>query len=238
MNASLRSVAALRALPVLFLVACAADFPQSGSTRPPVEQVFDRMAEIGKNFRTFSASFTQRKYIAVLKEFEQPETGIFLYARAKDGSALLRQEFKTPGRRILTIKGGVAVVYQPSTNQASIIDLGRNRDKAEFLALGVGQSPSKLRETFEVEFLRDEAVDGGSAWVLQLKPKSANAAAYFSLITLWIRKSSGLPMQQKLEEPNGDYLLNRFSSEKLNVAISDAAFEQKLPKGVEIQRIR
>jgi len=212
--------------------------PQAKSSASALDQVLERMGSVGKTFRSFQADFTQRKYVAVLKEFENPESGMFIYARANDGSALIKQEFKAPGHRILTIKGGVALVYQPSLKQAMKYNLGKNKDKAEFLALGIGQSPAKLRESFNIEYRGEEAVDGIPCSVLLLVPKSSSAAAFFSAITLWIRKSNSLSIQQKLQEPSGDYLINKFSSEKLNPKISESQFEQTLPKGVEIQIIR
>ena len=203
-----------------------------------LSQVLAQMEATGKTFKTFQASFTQKKYTVVLKEFDTPESGIFMYARAKDGSALLRQEVTKPGLRILTIKGGQATIYQPTLNQAQIVGLGKNKDKAEYLALGLGQSPSRLRETFELSYHGVENVSGAPCSILVLKPRSSAAAAYFSSITLWIKKSNGVPVQQKLQEPNGDYLLVLFANEKLNAAIPAARFEQKLPAGVDIMRIQ
>lgn len=200
--------------------------------------VLKQMETTGKGFRTFSALVTQKKYTAVLKEFDPPESGDFSYARAKDGSALLRQEVRIPAPRILTIKGGVATVYQPKIKQAQIVSLGKNKDKAEYLALGLGQSPGKLQQTFDMAYAGLETVGGQPCWVLNMKPKSSAAAAYFSSITLWIKKANGVPVQQKLQEPNGDYLLVTFTSEKLNASIPDSKFEQKLPSDVDIQRIQ
>jgi len=211
---------------------------QQARSSQTVDQVLERMGAVGKSFRSFEAKFTQRQYIAVLKEFDGPESGLFQYARAKDGSALLRQEMKTPGVRILTIKGGIATIYQPKINQANIISLGKNKDKAEYLALGLGQTPGKLRETFDIDFLGAETMDGAACSVLVLKPKSRAAAAFFSSFTLWIKNSTNVPIQQKLQEPNGNYLLVKFAGEKLNAPIADSQFEQKLPKGVEIQQIK
>ena len=194
-----------------------------------------QMEATGKAFRTFSANITQKKYTAVLREFDAPESGVFLYARAKDGSALLRQEISKPAPRVLTIKGGIATVYQPVLKQAQILNLGKNKDKAEYLALGLGQSPGKLRETFDLNYQGSEKIDGAACSVLQLKPKSSAAAAFFTSITLWIKTSSGIPIQQKLQEPNGDYLLVTFTDEKINTKISDSKFEQKLPKNTDTQ---
>jgi outer membrane lipoprotein-sorting protein len=69
------------------------------------------------------------------------------------------------------------------------------------------------------------------AWAV-LRSKQASA------ITLWIKKPTGVPIQEKLEEPYGDYTLSQFSAEKLNQKIPDSKFDQKLPPGVEKQVIR
>jgi outer membrane lipoprotein-sorting protein len=95
-----------------------------------------------------------------------------------------------------------------------------------------------LRETFDIELTGTEAIDGAPCSKLLLKPKSSAAAAYFSAITLWIKLSTSMPVQQKLQEPNGNYLLVKFSAEKLNPRISETQFDAKLPKGVEIQQIK
>ncbi len=203
-----------------------------------LERVLVRMEAVGKQFRSFEAKFSQRQYVAVLQEFDTAESGLFQYARARDGTALLRQEMTIPAPRILTIKGGIATIFQPRMNQASIVNLGKNKDKAEYLALGIGQSPAKMRETFAIEYLGIESVDGKPCSILVLKPKSSAAAAYFSSFTLWINNATILPVQQKLQEPNGNYLLVKFSGEKLNPKIPESQFEQKLPKNVEIQQIK
>lgn len=203
-----------------------------------LDQVLHQMELVGKTFVNFKAHFTQKKYTAVLKEFDVPDCGDFYYARAKDGSALLRQEITKPGRRILTIKGGTAIIYQPGINQASVANLGKDKDKAEYLALGLGQSPGKLRESFDIKYQGIENVAGVPCSVLILKPRNPSAAAYFAVITLWIKKSTGVPIQQKLQEPNGDYLLVDFTEEKLNTPISASVFEQQLPRGVEILKLQ
>jgi outer membrane lipoprotein-sorting protein len=222
----------------LILIVSGQVFPQAKGSQAALDKILARMEAIGKDFRSFRAEFTQRNYVAVLKEYESPESGSFIYARGKDGSALVRQEFKTPGRKVLTIKGGEVMVYQPSLNQATKMNLGKNRDKAEFLALGIGQSPAKMRETFDIEYQGEAKVNDTLCSMLLLKPKSTQVSAYFATITIWISNVNNLPVQQKLVEPNGNYMLNTFAAEKLNPPVSDADFEQKLPKGVEIQIIK
>jgi outer membrane lipoprotein-sorting protein len=203
-----------------------------------LQTVLKQMETVGKNFRSFSARFSQKKYTAVLKEFDTPESGEFYYARAKDGSALLRKEVTSPGKSILTIKGEVATVYQPAIKQAQVYNLGKNKDKAEYLALGIGQSPASLMENFNISYHGSEPINGAPCSVLLLNPKNPKAAAFFSAITLWIKKTTGVSVQVKLQEPSNDYLLINFLDEKLNAKIPDSKFEQKLPGGVAEQKIR
>ncbi len=213
--------------------------PQSQvSNEAALNQVLRQMEAMGKTFQTFQAQFSQKKYTSVLKEFDMPESGEFFYERSKDGSALLRQEVTKPGKRILTIKGGQAVIYQPALNQAQMVNLGKNKDKAEYLALGLGQSPGKLKETFDISYGGVENVGPSPCSILVFKPRNASAAAYFSSITIWIKKANGTPIQQKLQEPNGDYLLVSFTQEKINAPIPPSRFEQKLPANAEILKIQ
>ncbi len=212
--------------------------PVCGQSREAaLEGVLAQLEKAGSDFSNFSADFSQRKYTAVLEEFDQPESGNFLYARDKNGSAMLRQEVTRPASRILTIKSGRVTMFQPALKYAQIINLGQNKDKAEYLALGIGQSPRKLQETFDLSYRGVEKVNGASCSMLELRPKGAAAAAYFSSITLWIKESNGVPVRQKLLEPSGDYLIVNFSNEKLNGKVPASKFEQKLPKGVELVSI-
>jgi len=205
-----------------------------------LNEVLRKMEETGKSFHSFTAQFSMKSYVAVLNEFDTPETGELDYALAPDGSALMRQEFRKPSVRVLTIKGGVATFFQPSVNQAQIYNLGKNKNKAEYLVLGIGQSPAKLQETYSIQYQGAEAVNGASCWVLLLKPKSSSGlASLFSAITLWVRQSSGVPIQDKLQDAaGGDYTLITFTDEQLNRPIPSSKFEQKLPPGVEKQVIQ
>jgi len=187
--------------------------------------------------RAFEAKLSEKKYTAILKEFGTTETGEFYFARAKDGSSMIRQEIMSPGRTILTIKNGIATIYRPRLKEAQIVNLGKNKDKAELLAIGIGQPPSELQKTFNVSYQGTEPVGGMPCSVLILKPKDPKAAAYYASIVLWVKQSSGVPTQYKLQEPNSDYLLVTFAEEKLNLKIPDSKFEQNL-SGVQVQKLQ
>jgi outer membrane lipoprotein-sorting protein len=201
-------------------------FSAQAKDSPELQKVFRQMEMAGKGFRGFSAKISEKKYTAILEEFGTPETGEFYLARAKDGSTMMRREISSPGKVILTIKGEKLTVYRPNVKEAQIANLGKNKDKAEFLALGIGHPPAELQKSFNISYQGVESVDGTPCSVLVMKPKDAKTAAFYATIVMWV-KSSGIPVQYKLQEPNNDYLLVTFSDEKLNINIPDSKFEQK-----------
>jgi outer membrane lipoprotein-sorting protein len=219
----------------ILLISQAAGAQEKASSE--LDRVYRQMQGVQKVFRSFSAKITRKKYTAILKEFGETETGEFYIARAKDGLRI-RQEISSPGKEILTVKGNLLTLYRPSIKQAQVSILSNeNKSKIEFLSLGLGSSPDELKKDFDVSYQGEESVGGVPCSVLLLKPKDRKIASTYTRIVIWIKKSSGIPIQNRLQEPNNDYLQMTFSDEKLNPKIPDSKFEQKkIPKDVETLR--
>ena len=230
-----------RCLLVLCLLVSGITIPGFGSQteeEPELRQALNKMDAIAKNFRTFQAGFSQKKYTAILEEFDIPETGRFYYSLDRKGNVLMRHQIEDPGDRILTIKDGEAVIFNRAIKQVQFYRLGEKQEFAEYLTLGIGQSSAKLREKFHISYGGSESVRGEPCTVLVLKPKDSKVTRYLSSITIWLKKSDGTPAQYKFLEPSDDYLLETFSDGKLNEKIDGSMFEQKLPKGVEKIRLQ
>jgi len=208
-----------------------------GKEDADLQRVLNRMDALAQEFRTFTAKFSQKKYTAILKEFDTPEPGEFYYARSRDGSVGMRHEIQNPGKRILTIKGSHLTVYRPAIKEAQIASREKMQDIVEYLALGIGQKSARLREKFKVSYGGSEVLNKTRCSILVLVPKDPKTAARIESITIWLKDSNGMPAQYKFQEPTKDYLLISFYDEKLNVKIADSKFEQKLPAGTEIQKL-
>jgi outer membrane lipoprotein-sorting protein len=209
----------------------------AGEPEDRLESVLNCMEKASRNLQSFVADITTTKYTAILERFDHPEKGKFYYKRADNGSALIRLEIADPGERILTIQNDEALSYQPKINSATKYKLGKDKDKAEYLALGIGQSPASLKQTFHITYRGRESVHGTACSILELKPKSPKASSMFSAITVWIKDSTGVSTRMKLEEPFGDYFLVTFSGELLNSRIDDSKFRQILPAHVDMLQI-
>ena len=204
---------------------------------PELAKTLALMDAVSANFSSFEAELTQKQYVALLREYERPETGKFYYSMDKNRAIQMRHELLTPGVRITTINGGSATVYQPAINQAQIYNLGNRKHLVEYLATGLGQSSDRLREQFEISYEGTEMVGDELCSILTLVPKDKSAAASIRSITIWIKISTGTPAQYKFLEPTNNYMLKTFSGEKLNGRIPVDMFEQKLPGKTEILRL-
>lgn len=216
-------------LALLFLFPVVISF---GVTDGELKSVLARMEQASGNFESFIADTEMKKYSVMFEEFETTENGIFYYKRADDGSALIRWEI--PGKRILTIHDEEALAYQPRIKSAQRYNLGENKDKAEYLALGIGQSPKDLEETFHISYLGKEKVRDEDCSILEFRPKDVKTANMYTSIIIWVKDSTSVSARMKLLEPTEDYLLVEFSNEKLNEKIDKSKFRQKLPKDVDI----
>jgi outer membrane lipoprotein-sorting protein len=209
----------------------------AGEPEDKLGSVLNRMEKASRNLQSFVAEITTTKFTAILERFDHPERGKFFFRRADNGSALIRLEIVDPGERILTIQNDEALSYQPRINSASKFKLGKNKDKAEYLVLGIGQYPKNLNETFHIAYRGRENVHGTACSILELKPRNPKASSMFSAITVWIKDSSGISTRMRLEEPFGDYVLVTFSNEQLNTRIDDSKFRQVLPNNVDMLEI-
>jgi len=210
---------------------------QQNEENPALEKTLARMDAASAKFSSFEAKFTQKRYLALLKEYETPETGDFYFTKDKNSAVQLRLETRTPGVRIQTINGDSAVVYQPAIKQAQIYNLGNRKNLVEYLATGLGQSSGRLKEQFEINYAGAETVNDAPCSILELVPKDKSAAATVRSITIWFKDSTGTPTQYKFVEPTRDYMIVTFSEEKLNGKIPTNRFEQNLPGGTEILRL-
>lgn len=198
-----------------------------------LDQILTGIEQAGANIRSMSADISQKKWTNILGEFDKGERGRFYFLKEK-GAIYLRKHIKEPQENLLVIGDGEVLFYQPKIKQAQRYDLGKNSDKAEFLLLGFGSDKETLKKVYRMQLLKREAVQRNETYVLELRPKSFQVSAYFKKIVLWIDPQLWVPIQQKLVEPNEDFLLIEFDHIKLNDKISKSRFQVKLPKDVKV----
>lgn len=196
-----------------------------------LDQVLAQMGAAGRNFRSLEASIERTK-VTVLVNDKALDSGKVYFVRNGQQSRLKLDILKPEVQRLLVEKQ-VAQLYFPKIKQVQQFNLGKDRDKAEFLLVGFGQSNEDIRKYYTASLAGEETVNGVRTSVLDLKPKAAQAAAMFASIRLWMDQQRWIPVQTKLTEASGDYLLINFTGIKLNSNIANSVFDLKLPKDVQ-----
>jgi outer membrane lipoprotein-sorting protein len=123
---------------------------------------------------------------------------------------------------------GIVSYYQPKINQITQYNAGKNKAEVEsYLVLGFGGGGHSLATSYDVQYGGMEQVQGVNAAKLMLTPKSQRVHNMFQTITLWIDPARGIPVQQRFDEPSGDYRITKYSNVQINQKLNGDVFKIK-----------
>src|SRR5262249_52328216 len=198
-----------------------------------LEQVFAKMDEVAKSFRSTQADI-ERTHVTVLVNDKDVSSGKFYYVR-EGKEPRVRMELTKPAVQQLLIDRGKLQIYTPNLKQIQEASLGEHQDKVEmFMSLGFGQSSQDLKKNFEVSVGPDEVVEGRKTTVLELKP---NNSSMFKSVQMWMDQQKWVSVQIKTTESSGDYLNLKFYNIKINPNIPESTFILKLPSDVRVLKM-
>jgi outer membrane lipoprotein-sorting protein len=186
-----------------------------------------------QSLKSLKASLSMEKYNAQLRDKDN-YSGSVLYMPASGRDASVRIEWQKPQHEILAVSNGKYQLFRPRLNQVMIGKSSGIRGKA-----GAGSvldmmymSKQQLEAKFQpVQDVREETLWGGVSTIhLTLVPKSDSS---FKYAEIWV-DSSGMPVQTKIVEKNGDATTMRLSGVERNLRISSEEFSLKLDSSVKI----
>ncbi len=197
-----------------------------------LDQVLAKMNEGGKSFQSMQAAIERTK-VTVLVNDKALDSGTVYFTRRGTEPRIMVQITKPEQQRML-IDMGKARLYFPKLKQVQEFVLGKNQDKAEFLFIGFGQSNQDIKRVYNAALVGEETIDGQKTSILELKPKDPKASAMFTGIRLWIDQQRWIPIQTRMTEASGDYMIIKFTNIKMNAKIPDSMFDLKMPKDVQV----
>ncbi len=127
------------------------------------------------------------------------------------------------------------MLYRPRLKQVikgSTASAGKNGKVSNTLGFALNLSGSQARNQFNVEVAGEgNLYDGGPhVWMLKLTPKGK---AGYQFAEVWV-DDSGMPVQSRVTEKNGDSTLVRLSNIQRNARIEPNVFNPELPADVKI----
>jgi len=191
-----------------------------------LESVLNSMDRAADKFRTAQCDFVWDQYQKVVDEHDF-QKGTMYFRRQGDGEEMAA-EITSPSKKYVLFANGIVSYYQPAIDQVTQYNAGKNKAEFEsFLVLGFGGRGHDLAKSYEVSYGGSEQVEGVRAAKLVLTPRSQRVRNMFQSITLWIDPASGVSVQQRFDEPSGDYRLSQYSNIQNNHKIPGDVFKLK-----------
>jgi len=216
---------------VLFMLLFAA-LPGNAAAQT-LDELLARMDQNAMTFKSMSAKLRYMSYVAVIKE-GTVSTGTLTMKRSRR-EAMVLVDFTEPDPKTVAVAGTKVAIYLPKLQTVEEYDLGKSVEK--YLALGFGASGKELKADYTLQELGADTVNGQKAMRLELIPKSKEVLKQLPRIELWISAATGYPIQQKLYQTGGDYMLATYSDVVINPRLPDSAYKLNLPKGVKKRQL-
>lgn len=224
----------LLALAFALLVGATPVVPPATAATPQgaqlVSSVFSKMERNRQSLKSLRANVLIQKIDA--RFGEEMSRGSVQYVPGAGRSANVRLDYTQPRQEVLAVKDGQYVYYKPKANMAY---KGRSNNAPKggsLLSFVFNASAAQLRNDFLYEYMGDGTLEAGGAHVtwIKLTPKGG---ADFKFAEIWV-DDSGMPVQTRITERNGDSTLVRLSGIQRNVRIPSNAFDISLPSGVKV----
>ncbi|MBS1786755.1 MAG: outer membrane lipoprotein carrier protein LolA [Acidobacteria bacterium] len=193
--------------------------------------ILNKMETAHKQMKSLRAELIQEKINPQIGS-KDSDYGTVIYkpAAGKD-KGKLRIDYTKPGIKSLSVIGENFTFYEPKLNQAMKSTVNKaTKGKAGANLVGLDGSLKALLNNYNIDYVGDATVNGQSTTILRLLPK--NRGDYNS-IDIWVAQS-GLPVQWKMVERNGDYTVITLKNTQINMNIADSAFVINLPGGTKI----
>ena len=195
--------------------------------------VLSKMQAAHRNLRSMRAGMAQVRHNPQIGSTET-DYGTLIYKPGTKGKSKLRIDYTRPDQKSVAVLGENLVFYQPRINQVlktTLSKAAKGKTSSYSALVGLDGSLESLTRDYNVDYVKDELVNGETATRLQLIPKVSGT---FSRIELWVSNKSWLPVQYQMFERNGDSTVVKFTGMEINPTIADAAFNVNIPSGTKV----
>ncbi|HEX8071952.1 MAG TPA: outer-membrane lipoprotein carrier protein LolA [Pyrinomonadaceae bacterium] len=210
----------------------AAPRPASAQSAGLVSSIINRMERNRRDLRSLRASISMEKYDAQIRDTDK-RVGTLLYVPGTGKSQAVRVDWRSP-QETLAVADGQYTLLRQRMKLAYKGDANSNRNKVSgVLGFGLNVSQAQLKSSFDMQYIGEEALWGGvQTSHVKLVPKGK---AGYSYAEVWV-DGSGMPVQTKVVERNGDATTVRLMDIQRNAAINKGEFKLELGSDIKIVR--
>ncbi len=195
--------------------------------------ILARIDSAAASFRGMTAKIRKISYTAIIKE-KTEESGVIALRSPKAKQVTALMNFDKPDKKSIAFRDKRAQIYLPNINTVQEYDLGKYDDLlTQGLLIGFGTPIKELKKNYDIKVAGEDMVEGKKASRLDLLPTQQTLKQHLTRIELWIDPNTGLPIQQKLYQPSGDYTQIIYSDLKLEPRLTDDQVRLSLPANVK-----
>lgn len=204
---------------------------------PALDAVLARVDQASLNFKGLTADIRKVSHTDVVN-VDAVDSGTIIVKRFKPRDIRIRVDFTNPRRQNVTVGGGKAQLFDPQSNEAQEVDLGKSRGVVDqFMLLGFGSNSVDLKNAYSVTLGGAASINGEKTTRIVLIPKTPEVLAQVKKCEIWI-SDKGWTVQQKFYTGGGDYVLSTYSRMIFNPNIADKDLKLELPKGVKFGKLK
>jgi outer membrane lipoprotein-sorting protein len=198
-----------------------------------VSSIFNKMERNRRDLRSLRAGISMEKYNAQIRDSDK-RSGTVAYVPGSGHTGSVRVDWRSPVQEILAVAGGEYTLFSPRRKLAWVGSTNsKNAKVSGVLGFGLNASAAQLKAAYDVKDVYSETLWGGVATThMTLVPKGAASHKYTEI---WV-DGSGMPVQTKVVEKNGDATTVRLMDIQRNVAVSKDEF--KLNLGSDVKKVR
>jgi len=219
---------------LVVLVSALATVPEQqalGQSAGLVSSVLARLQKNHETLKSLRANIYMDKWDARLRENDQ-YAGAVLYMPGVGKNAFVKLEWNKPQHEILAVADGVYKLYRPRINTLYTGRAGSDREHQSELLSMLSMTSTELEKKFQpFQDVREESLGGGvnttHLKLIPLKPMS------FSYAEVWV-DSTGMPVQTKMVEKNGDATTVRLMNLEKNRRLSREDFVVKYDPSAKV----
>ncbi len=198
-----------------------------------VSSIFNKMERNRRDLRSMRASISMEKYNAQIRDSDK-RSGTVAYIPGAGRDSFVRVDWRSPVQEILAVAGGEYTLFSPRRKMAWVGSTNsKNAKVSGVLGFGLDASSAQMKSAYDYKDVYNETLWGGVATThITLVPKGASNHKYSEI---WV-DGSGMPVQTKVVEKNGDSTTVRLMDIQRNVAVSKDEF--KINLGSDVKKVR
>ena len=216
------------------LVSAATPTPSGALPQQMLTGILNKMEKAHQELKSLRAELSQQKTNSQIGITDNEYGSLIYKPSAGRAKGKLRIDYTRPSKDTIALVGDNVIFYQPRINQvfkSTLAKAAKGKVGGFSQLIGLDGSIKSMASSYNIEFLKDETINGQKTTLLRLTPKSAGQ---FTAIDIWVNQQNWIPAQWKLVERNGDFTIVSLKNVQLNTQIPDAAFNVAIPSGVKV----